>query len=170
MTRREFEQTRFTYKEDEWGTPLELFRTLDEEFHFNLDPCGDSSRPLRKDLETWTKEDNGLNRSWAGRRVFVNPPYAHIAEWVQKCHAESESAEIIVLLIFSRTDTRYFHEYIYGKAELRFIRGRLKFTNLNNPSLPERPATFQSMLCIFKHDKTNQPSCRSIPTNLGAFQ
>lgn len=78
--------------------------------------------------------------------MFCNPPYGReVKDWVKKC-AESD-AELVVLLIFARTDTKYFHEYIYGKAELRFIKGRLKFGNCKNS------APFPSMLCIFRKEK-----------------
>ena len=41
----------------------------------------------------------------------------------------AQSKAKTVMLIPSRTDTRWFHEYIYGKenVKIRFIRGRLKF-------------------------------------------
>lgn len=77
-----------------------------------------------------------------GYRVFCNPPYGQaIKEWVKKC-AESD-AELVVMLIPARTDTKYFHEYIYGKAEIRFVRGRLKFGGCKNS------APFPSMVVIF---------------------
>ena len=50
----------------------------------------------------------------------------------------------IVMLIPARTDTRYFHDYIYHKAEIRFIKGRLKFGD------GKAPAPFPSMLVIYK--------------------
>lgn len=83
-----------------------------------------------------------------GGRVFCNPPYGReLAKWVKKCYDESEHA-LVVMLIPARTDTRWFHDYIYGKAEIRFIKGRLRFggSNCNAP--------FPSMVVIY--DKTNE--------------
>lgn len=150
MVRREFEPKRFTSKQDEWGTPIREFREWDREFDFNYDPCADPNRLLKHGMDYDTKETNGLNTDWAGKRVFVNPPYGDITKWCQKCFAERNRAELIVLLIFSKTDTKYFHNYIYPVAELRFIKGRLKFANLSKPTFKSQAATFPSMLCIFR--------------------
>ena len=54
----------------------------------------------------------------------------------------------MVLLIPARTDTSYFHDYIYGKAEIRFIRGRLRFTDEDGK--PADPAPFPSMIVIMR--------------------
>lgn len=152
MVRREFEKKRFTSKEDEWGTPIREFREWDREFNFNYDPCADPKRLLKPGIEYDTKESNGLNADWTGKRVFVNPPYGDIKTWVKKCYGERNRADLIVLLIFSRTDTKYFHNYIYHVADLRFVKGRLKFTNLNKPEFKQQTPTFPSMLCIFRNN------------------
>lgn len=79
-----------------------------------------------------------------GEVVFCNPPYGReLPKWVRKCHEESKHA-VVVMLIPARTDTSYFHDYIYGKAEVRFIRGRLRFGNA------KFTAPFPSMVVIFK--------------------
>lgn len=56
---------------------------------------------------------------------------------------------MVVMLIPARTDTRYFHDYIYGKAEIRFVKGRLKFGD------GKSPAPFPSMVVIFREEKEN---------------
>ena len=66
-----------------------------------------------------------LQKIGGGRRVFCNPPYGRvISKWVKKCYEESKKANtLVVMLIPARTDTSYFHDYIYHKAkEIRFIR------------------------------------------------
>lgn len=79
-----------------------------------------------------------------GEIVFVNPPYSKIKEWVKKAYEEAfKPNTIVVLLIPARTDTKYFHEYIYNRSEIRFIKGRLKFSNSN-------PAPFPSMVVIYR--------------------
>lgn len=81
-----------------------------------------------------------------GCRVFCNPPYGRqIYDWVKKAYDESRKPDTtVVMLIPARTDTRYFHEFIYHKAkEIRFIKGRLKFGNAKNA------APFPSMIVIF---------------------
>ena len=130
----------------DWGTPQAFFDKLDKEFWFTLDPC--ASEENAKCDNFYTKEDNGLEKNWEGENVFCNPPYGReIKHWVKKCSEEGKKENtIVVMLIPARTDTRYFHEYIYGKAEIRFIKGRLKFEGGEN----NNPAPFPSMLVIFK--------------------
>ena len=112
----------------EWATPQAFFDELDKEFHFTLDPC--CTHLNAKCEKHYTKDDDGLSKDWSGETVFCNPPYGReIAEWVKKCDRESNNGATIVLLIPARTDTAYFHDYIYGKHEIRFIRGRLYFND-----------------------------------------
>lgn len=80
--------------------------------------------------------------------VFCNPPYGReIGKWVQKAFEEARGGYPIVLLIPARTDTAYFHDYIYGKAEIRFVRGRLRFTDDEGNAAD--PAPFPSMVVIY---------------------
>lgn len=89
-----------------------------------------------------------------GKRVFCNPPYGkEIAKWVQKSFEESRKKNtLVVMLIPARTDTKYFHDFIYGKAEIRFIRGRLKFGNAKTA------APFPSMVVIFRNEEDSNDS------------
>lgn len=128
---------------DEWETPQDVFDSLDAEFHFNLDPC--ASEDNHKCQEYFTKEDDGLTKMWGGNRVFCNPPYSKISQWVRKCYEESlKPKTIVVMLIPARTDTRYFHDYILHRSEVRFVKGRLHFSGsrVNAP--------FPSMIVIFR--------------------
>lgn len=126
-----------------WGTPQKFFDELNKEFNFTLDPC--ATVETAKCDKFFTKEDDGLKQNWGGYRVFCNPPYGkEIGKWVKKA---SESNTLVVMLIPARTDTKYFHEYIYHKAEIRFIKGRLKFEGKQKCS---GSAPFPSMLVIFK--------------------
>lgn len=133
----------FSSKSDEWSTPKDLYEELDKEFNFTLDPC--STNDNCKCLKHFTIEDDGLTKNWGGERVFCNPPYSNIAEWVKKAYRESiKENTLVVLLIPARTDTKYFQDYIYHRSEIRFIRGRLKFGESKNP------APFPSMIVIFR--------------------
>lgn len=134
----------FSSASDIWATPQDLFDELNKEFGFNLDPC---ALPDNAKCEKYfTPEINGLSQCWGGHVVFCNPPYGRqIYDWVKKCYEESRKpGTTVVMLIPARTDTRYFHEFIYHKAkEIRFIKGRLKFGNAKNA------APFPSMIVIF---------------------
>lgn len=133
-----------TSEKDDWETPQELFDKLDAVYHFTLDPC--STHTNAKCEKHYTVEENGLAQSWEGESVFCNPPYGRqIGEWVRKCYEESRHAKI-VMLIPARTDTAYFHDYIYGKARIRFLRGRLKF---ERGGVALQSAPFPSMLVFY---------------------
>lgn len=132
----------FTSNSNEWETPQNLFDELNEEFDFNLDPS--STDENAKCENHYTKEDDGLSKSWSGYRVFCNPPYGReIKDWVKKAF---ESNTLVVMLLPARTDTSWFHDYIYKKQEIRFIRGRLHFNNSKNS------APFPSMIVVFKKE------------------
>lgn len=84
--------------------------------------------------------------------VFCNPPYGReIGKWVEKAYKEHlAGVPTIVLLIPARTDTQYFHEYIYGKAEIRFVRGRLRFEDEDGTKADAAP--FPSMVVIYRKE------------------
>lgn len=127
----------FSSETDEWATPQDVFDALNAEFHFTLDPCATPKNA--KCGRFYTKKDDGLSKDWSNDRVFMNPPYGReIGKWVAKL---SEVGG--VALLPARTDTRWFHDYIYHKAEVRFIKGRLKFGGSKNS------APFPSMIVVF---------------------
>lgn len=135
----------FSSKKDDWETPDDLYRQLDNEFHFDLDPCADHNN--HKCNLYYTKDENGLLQDWQGHTVFCNPPlwckiYSRLDKKV--CEEGNKPDTMVIMLIPARTDTKAFHEYIYGKAEIRFIKGRLKFGNSKNS------APFPSMIVIFR--------------------
>lgn len=104
----------FSRVSDEWATPAETFDALNAEFRFADDAC-----PLGGDA-------NGLLREWASP-CFCNPPYSEIGPWMEKAHLEAMAGKVVVMLVPSRTDTRWWHDYAMKASEIRFIRGRLKF-------------------------------------------
>lgn len=128
---------------NEWATPQDFFDKLDDEFHFTLDPCA-TPENAKCDLY-FTQEEDGLSQNWLGT-VFMNPPYGReIGKWVKKAYEESLNGATVVCLIPARTDTKYWHEYVIGGgAEVRFIKGRLKFGGSKNS------APFPSAIVIFR--------------------
>lgn len=134
----------FSSKSIEWATPQDFFDNLNKEFKFTLDPC--ATKENAKCKKFYTIDDNGLAQSWDDEIVFCNPPYGReMKDWVQKA-SDTRGGGQVVLLIPARTDTTYFHKYIYKKpgVEIRFIKGRLKFGDGKNS------APFPSMIVIFK--------------------
>ena len=134
----------YSSKSNEWATPQDFFDKLNAEFQFNLDPCATDEN--HKCNKYFTRETDGLSQKWGGYCVFCNPPYGReIGAWVEKCYHEAQKENtVVVMLIPARTDTKYFHDYIYHRSEIRFIRGRLKFGNSN------QGAPFPSMVVIFR--------------------
>ena len=131
----------------DWCTPQPFYDKLDAEFHFVLDPA--STEATAKCNKYYTPENDGLTSTWdVGGAVFVNPPYGReIGKWVRKAYQESFSGITIVMLLPARTDTSYFHQYIYHKAEIRFLRGRIKF--IDQFGRETGPAPFPSMVVIY---------------------
>src|SRR5262249_17515378 len=110
------------------------------------------SGPVRAKVR-FTAEDDGLKLAWFGN-VFANPPYGRLlGDWVAKARSEFEAgnAKTVVLLIPARTDTIYWHEHIEGRAQMRFLKGRLRFSdgNGNSDGKQPAPAPFPSALVIY---------------------
>ncbi len=128
---------------DEWETPQDLYDGLNAEFGFNLDPCATDDN--HKCLMYYTRQEDGLQQSWGGCRVFCNPPYSQVKAWVRKAYEESRIAgTIVVLLLPARTDTKWFQDYCLHRSEVRFLRGRLRFGDAMYN------APFPSMIVIFR--------------------
>lgn len=125
----------------EWPTPQHLFNQLDREFHFTVDVA---ATPTNTKCERfYTVDDDGVSQDWTGETVWCNPPYGdQLKHWVWKA---AHSAATVVMLVPARTDVKWFHDYVLPLAEVRFIRGRLKFGDATTP------APFPTMLCVWRN-------------------
>ena len=136
-------ETLFSHKSDEWETPEDFFQDLNREFCFTLDACANQNN--KKCERYYSPEENGLLWDWEGETVWCNPPYSKMKEWARKCYYEGHKPNtIVVMLIPSRTDTWWYQNYVLHRAEVRFIKGRLRFCggNVNAP--------FPSALVIYR--------------------
>ena len=131
-------------KTNYWGTPQHIL----DKYKGWFDPA-----PYPKPL--W----DGLNTDWLHKnKIYVNPPYNNISPWAKKCAgtlliAQEQGVPIEMhLLIPVRTDTKYFHEYIYPYCTLKFIKGRLKFRDLTGSSDKPTSAPFPNMVCIYRNN------------------
>ncbi len=144
------EQALFSSEKMDWETPQELFEALNREFDFTIDLAASPSNA--KCSRFYTAKENALEKNWEGETAFLNPPYGRDCwKWIQKAYSESQKPNtVIVLLIAARTSNKEWHEYIFPKAkEIRFIRGRLKFTT-NAKKISSAP--FPSAIVVFaKH-------------------
>ena len=139
----------FSRKSDEWATPAALFQELDKTYHFDLDPCctpDNAQLGTGEHLRFILPDEDGLSQPWTPSNcAFVNPPHSQIAQWVKKSWQESRNGVTSVMLIPSRTDTQYWQDIIQPHAaEVRFLRGRLRFGNAKNS------APFPSAIVIFR--------------------
>lgn len=149
----------FSSKSDEWATPQDFFDKLNAEFGFVLDAA--ATTESAKCEWFFTKETSALTQSWQmGGAVFCNPPYSRglQAAFVRKARAESLLGTTVVLLIPARPDTVVWQDVILPHAEVRFVRGRIKFGGHKNA------APFPSAVVVFRPPGTpshNPDSLRS---------
>ena len=140
----------YSSEKKDWETPDFLFKALDNEFNFNLDPCSDGVNAKCKSF--FTKAEDGLTKEWEGS-IFMNPPYGRgIEKWMEKALNSSKAGALVCCLVPARTDTRWWHNYAM-KGEVRLLSKRLTFKGANNK------APFPCAIVIFKphgHSLTTQ--------------
>lgn len=126
---------------NDWATPEWLYKQLDDEFNFDFDPC-----PLNADFD-------GLNIEW-GNCNYINPPYSRDLKpkFIQKAYEQSLLGKTCVMLIPSATGTKQFHEIILPNAEVRFLKGRIKFKGFNTKGeyVENNAGKHDSMIVIFR--------------------
>jgi site-specific DNA-methyltransferase (adenine-specific) len=132
----------------DYKTPPELYKNLDDKYRFTFDPC-----PINPTFD-------GLSIDW-GDSNFVNPPYGrHIKRWVKKSFLQAQKGRLVVLLIPSRTCTKYWHKYVMQAQEILFIKGRLRFDGL------KYPAPFSSAIFVFiQKTRITPPLIESVDVN-----
>jgi len=132
----------FSSERDNWETPQDFFDKLNEEFGFTLDVCAEDD--TAKCEKYYTKKDDAFTKKWKGV-CWMNPPYGRgIGVWLEKAYETSQNESTVVCLIPSRTDTKWWHDYVMQAAEIRFVKGRLKFDGHKNS------APFPSAVVVFK--------------------
>lgn len=139
----------FSSKNNEWGTPRHFFEKLVDMFgEFTLDPC--ATEESAKANKYYTKEDDGLAQDWSNELVFMNPPYnRYVGLWMEKAVDSSFRGATVVCLVYARTDTKWWHDYVMPHADrVYFVRGRLKFVGADNSA----PAP--STVIVFRPTRT----------------
>jgi len=130
----------------EWETPWALFYPLDAEHNFTLDVCATAENTKCKTF--FSPAEDGLAQEWSGV-CWMNPPYGReVGPWIRKAYETAQAGKAkVVALLPARTDTKWFHRYISGKAAIQFLEGRVKFFNRDGKY---GPATFPSMIVVWK--------------------
>jgi phage N-6-adenine-methyltransferase len=156
----------FSKASDEWATPQDFFDALDGEFRFGLDAA--ATEDNAKTTAFLTAKEDALSCDWAalmGKEgpewgVWLNPPYSRCSEFMAKAREESLKGLTVVCLVPARTDTKWWHEWVYygdgmwwPGVEVRFIKGRLKFGEGKNS------APFPSVVIIFRPPTTRALEC-----------
>ena len=142
----------FSSARSNWATPQAFFDELDKEFNIAWDVCAEHH--TAKCPGYWTKDDDGLSRTWEGV-CYMNAPYGReITKWGKKAYESSIHGVTVVCLLPSRTDTRWWHDYVMFADEIRFVKGRLKFDGHKNS------APFPSAVVIFKGVKRTAEDAR----------
>lgn len=133
-----------------WETPPEIFEPLNYEFNFTLDPC--ASVETAKCALFFTEDMDGLSMPWAPHRVFMNPPYGReIYAWTRKARDEAQRGAIVVGLLPASCDLSWWHDDVLGYAEVRYIRGRVRFLTDG----PYRASGFfASVVCVWLPPKS----------------
>lgn len=136
-------EVHFASAKTEWETPPVFFAELDKEFNFTLDVCA-SDENTKVPQHYFTVKEDGLTQDWSKDVCWMNPPYGReIIKWVEKAYQESLKGATVVCLLPSRTDTKWYHEYVTKAKEVRFLRGRIKFVGAANS------APFPSCIVVF---------------------
>lgn len=149
---------------DDWSTPPEIVHEFEREFGaFDLDVC---ARPeTAKAPRFFTKADNALLQPWFAERAWMNPPFSDPAPWLRKAIYETEvgRCQLLVALLPAATDTRWFHDFVLGRSEVRFKRGRIKFYGwMGTPIGSPKAGT------VFAIYRSGEPRTTSAPTSLFA--
>lgn len=142
----------FSHESDEYETPQKLFDLLNKPYSFGpFDLDAAATKDNTKCSSYFSIDDDGLNKDWSEyKKIWINPPYSKVKEWVKKAYEESEKNNVeVVMLLPSRTDTRYWADYCMKAREIYFIKGRLKFNNMKNS------APFPSVICYFMKNYDN---------------
>jgi len=128
-----------------WVTPKTFFEPLRQEFGLEIDAAASPDNSM---LPVFFQQGVrcAFEQNWNGLKVWCNPPYGRkdIYRWVERC--ATGGASVVVALLPARTDTRWFHDFIYKKpnVEIRFVKGRIKFSGTTGAG------KFPSMVVIFR--------------------
>jgi site-specific DNA-methyltransferase (adenine-specific) len=128
-------------KTDNWATPQYLYDEYNAKYQLTCDAA--ASARNTKCPKFFTKKQDGLKQDWGTERVWCNPPYGRVlGKWMQKADDACRAGATVVMLVPSRTDTKWFHK-IAMKRKKVFLKGRVKFGN------GKSPAPFPSLVVVF---------------------
>jgi phage N-6-adenine-methyltransferase len=147
----------FSKASDEWSTPQAFFNALAIEFRFVMDVAATAANTK---CRHWFGPDSqwapdALTVDWSTRGAsFMNPPYSRCREFIAKAAREAARGCVVVALVPSRTDTRWWHDHVWDVlrhrprpgVDVRFVKGRLTFGGAS------ASAPFPSVVIVFRGD------------------
>ena len=150
----------FSSKDETWRTPDYIYKYFNKKYKFNFDAA---ASPYNARTRSYlTKQENALECDWSStrteRRIWLNPPYSrNMFPWFQKSFEESQkdNVELVAVLCFSRTDTKWFQEIVIPFAHtIHFITPRVKFLD-SKTGKTKGSSTAPSCLIVFKKHSYN---------------
>lgn len=134
------------------ATPWDFFNILNAEFNFAVDLA--ASEHNAKCERYLTRYDNAFTVDWSllapGRWLWLNPPFADLTPWAERCAFEKARGAKIALLTQASVDTFWYRDHVEGVAEVRFLNPRIKFIGHKH--------TFPKPLMLSLFDG-NRPTC-----------
>ena len=133
-------------KKDNWETPPDLFQKACDYFAVSplLDVCATEKNTKCK----YYYSERSLERPYEVD-FFCNPPYSQVKKWIKKCYFEHIKYNVNgIMLIFAKTDTKAWHEFLFPHADILFLQGRVHFFDDGKESI--NPAPYPSALICFR--------------------
>jgi phage N-6-adenine-methyltransferase len=153
------------YDIDDRATDPTLFAALDQRFRFSIDVA--AAPHNTRCARFFDRLSDGLGQSWAGERIWCNPPYSAISPWVEKAWAEHPQAPLIVMLLpANRTEQAWWQDMVEpyrdrpgSPLSIEFLRGRLRFVKAGQTSIgPNERPPFGCCLLIWGAERAPAPA------------
>ena len=158
MTKKNW-STMWSSKDPKWITPRYVFDHFNKTYKFNFDAAASAKNAKCKNF--LSEKEDALNKNWCkkGRRIWLNPPYSrHMGKWIKKAYEESKKGCLVACLVYSRTDTIWWHDYVIKHAwKIHFIKGRIQFIS-SKDGKTKSAAPAASCVIIFKPNKKRYPT------------
>lgn len=123
-----------------------LWLEVHSRFQFTIDAAASAANAMLP--RYWTRKDNALKQSWAGERVWCNPPYSRLYPWVEKAWVEHAAGcpLIVLLLPNNRCEQSFWQEHIERRRDrpgsplrVEFIPGRPRFRHPDGSTFGRTP-------------------------------
>lgn len=134
---------------DEYGTPLIQYKLAC--FRWGIKPQLDvCTNPANAKCDAyWTIQDDALSHQW-DMDFFMNPPYSRVREFMEYAYQQHKKHNVdALILVYAKTDTKWWHDLVEGKAEIHFVRGRIKFNDMNG-NMTKNSAPYPSVWIIWR--------------------